>query len=187
MKAIHSIFLPVTLCFLLLISCTKEPCEGTLCMNDGVCIDGGCDCTEKFTGPNCSEQKTPDDIRLRTIQLTRFPGLNEGTGWDSEDGPDLYFRLYEGSTPLAQPFLAFSDASDTLDYYFFFDIIDINNVMNEHTLQLRDYDKEDDDDIMGEVKFIPYQMNNGFPSTMILDDGGAVAFRLEVDYLYKND
>lgn len=90
-------------------------------------------------------------------------------------------------TLLAQPFLAFTNAKDTLDYYFFFDIVDINNVMNEHTLPLRDFDREDDDDIMGEVKFIPYQMKKGFPSTIILDDGSTVAFTPEVDYLYSKN
>ena len=186
MKTIHLIcFICAISLFGAFSSCTKDPCEGSLCLNNGICVDGGCDCTVQFQGANCDEQRTPDEIRLRSIQLTRFPETNNGIKWDANDGPDLYFRLYEGTTPLAQPSLDVTNADASQDYYFFINIIDISNVMNEHTLQLRDYDKEDDDDIMGEVKFVPYFMTNGFPYLMTLDNGDQIAFNIELEYMYN--
>jgi len=122
---------------------------------------------------------------IRSIQLVRFPGMNAGANWDENDGPDIYFRLFDGAEPLAQPILDFKNADASQDYYFFIDDIFIRNVFTEHTLQLRDYDPADDDDIMGEVKFIPYDALNNFPEKIILDNGGDIAFTLEVEYLYN--
>lgn len=185
MKAIQLLIPIITSCFLLLASCATDPCESSLCMNDGTCIDGSCLCADKYTGANCSKQNTPEKIRIRTIQLTRFPGMNHGAQWDDTNGPDLYFRMFEGEQPIAQPIIAFDDASEEKDYYFFIDIIDLSNVLTEHTIELRDYDAEDDDDIMGEVTFIPYYSTNGFPSKIVVDNGGSIAFTMEVDYFYN--
>jgi len=180
------LFIPViTSCLLFLASCANDPCESSLCMNGGTCLDGSCLCSDKYTGADCSEQSTPEKIRIRTIQLTRFPGMNNGELWDATNGPDLYFRLFEGDQAIAQPIIAFDDANETQSYYFFIDIIDLRNVLTEHTIQLRDYDAEDDDDIMGEVKFIPYYTTNGFPSKIVVDNGGSIAFTMEIDYIYN--
>ena len=45
-------FLFPVLCAMIIMSCTK-PCDNTLCMNDGVCVDGTCLCPEGFYGDNC--------------------------------------------------------------------------------------------------------------------------------------
>ena len=185
----------LTICILLLSatslmtisSCTKDLCEHASCLNGGECIDGSCNCTEQFTGQFCAEQNTPDKIRIRTIQLTRFPGMNNGIGWDEKDGPDLYFRLYEGDTPLAQPIISFDNADDTQDYFFFIEDIDVRNVFATHRLELRDYDPTDADDIMGEVSFTLYDSENEFPKSMILDNGGDVAYFVELEYLYNKN
>lgn len=187
MKTIHFIISSFSLCFLMMItSCTKDFCEDAACLNEGICIDGGCDCPESYTGTYCEDQATPDEIRIRTIKVTRFPGMNNGMSWDESDGPDLYFRLNEGQMPLAQPYSAVENADASQQYYFFIELILMQNVLNEHSLQLKDYDKEDDDDLLGEVKFTPYHSTNGFPSTIILDNGGPVAFTIEVDYIYRD-
>lgn len=34
----------------------EDECAGVVCNNNGVCIDGGCDCTNGFTGTNCDER-----------------------------------------------------------------------------------------------------------------------------------
>jgi hypothetical protein len=149
-------------------------------------MDGSCDCPERYTGSDCSEQKTPDKMEIRSIKVTNFPENNESTTWDIADGPDLYFRLYEGELPLAQPVIPVDDADQLQDHYFFVSNIFMKNVLNEHSLQLRDFDPEDDDDILGEVKFIPYQTNNGFPS-VITWDNGSIAFTVEVDYIYNKN
>ncbi|MEM6347163.1 MAG: hypothetical protein AAF927_24955 [Bacteroidota bacterium] len=38
---------------LLLGACVNDPCEGVACLNDGICVDGSCDCPEGFIGPDC--------------------------------------------------------------------------------------------------------------------------------------
>ena len=185
MKTTHFLISLFTSFILLFASCANDPCESSLCMNGGTCLDGSCLCSDKFKGADCSEQNTPEKIRIRTIQITRFPGMNNGQQWDATNGPDLYFRLLEGEQALAQPMITVDDASDSQQYYFFIDIIDVKNVLNEHTLQLRDYDHEDEDEVLGEVKFIPYFTTNGFPSKIVVDNGGAIAFTMEVDYMYN--
>jgi hypothetical protein len=39
--------------------CREEPCEGVECLNDGICIDGLCDCPEGFTGSRCEVNLDP--------------------------------------------------------------------------------------------------------------------------------
>ena len=36
-------------------SCKDEPCDNILCQNDGICIDGLCDCPSGFEGEFCEE------------------------------------------------------------------------------------------------------------------------------------
>lgn len=187
MKAFKLFSILFSACLILITSsCNTDTCESSLCLNGGVCMEGSCDCPDRFTGSDCSEQKTPAKMEIRSIKITNFPGNNEGAGWDIADGPDLYFRLFEGESPLAQPMIPVDDADLLQDHYFFVDKIFMKNVLNEHSLQLRDFDPEDDDDIIGEVKFIPYQSMNGFPS-VITWDNGSVAFTVEVDYIYSKD
>lgn len=49
-------------------SCSKETddkntdkCESVMCMNNGVCVDGECDCPEVFKGINCQTAIVCDD------------------------------------------------------------------------------------------------------------------------------
>lgn len=176
-----------TFILLTLSSCTEDPCENSLCANGGVCIEGTCDCPQGFTGPSCSEQDMPDRIRLTSVQVTRFPGFNSDMQWDGTDGPDIYFRLYDQDQAIAQPMLLVEDADASQDYYFFINVIDMYNVTHQHRIQLLDYDGIDTrSDFLGEINFTPYHSTNGFPETILLDDGGPVAFTITVDYLYEN-
>ena len=188
MKTIYQFSLALlTSCFFFFTSCSESNCDDTMCMNGGVCLEGTCDCPDNFTGPNCDEQVTPDKVRFRTIQVTRFPATDGDAMWDEADGPDLYFRLYKGDEPLAQPIIDMQNADANQDYFFFIEIIDVRDAFAEYRLELRDYDPDDADDVLGEVKFTPYQSSNGFPASMILDNGGAVAFNVELEYIYNKD
>jgi hypothetical protein len=42
------------------------------------------------------------------------------------------------------------------------------------------------DDFMGEIKFVPFDPAKGTPETIVLDDGGPVAFVMTVKYFYEN-
>jgi len=48
---------------LLCISCSA-PCEQIKCFNDGICIDGKCECPDNFIGENC---ETFDDSRVQFL------------------------------------------------------------------------------------------------------------------------
>lgn len=36
-------------------TCKKDPCKEITCLNDGVCVDGKCDCTEGYYGSKCED------------------------------------------------------------------------------------------------------------------------------------
>jgi hypothetical protein len=46
--------LALLICVIIFQSCGgDDPCENVTCLNDGVCIDGNCDCLEGFIGSDC--------------------------------------------------------------------------------------------------------------------------------------
>ncbi len=185
MKTIHFFLVMASFMFLAsLPSCSKDPCEDSMCMNGGVCIDGTCDCPTGFTGPSCNERAVPDKIRMSSVVIDRFPGMKDGQEWDGTDGPDIFFRLYDGTQPLAQPMLLWENALQQ-PYNFFINVIEMRNISGVHTMQLLDYDGIDiTADFMGAVDFVPFDPAKDFPETIVLDNGGPVAFTITVDYLY---
>ena len=51
-------FLLVFTAFAFLFSnCSSDPCEDVTCLNEGVCIDGICDCASWYEGVNCEDEK----------------------------------------------------------------------------------------------------------------------------------
>jgi len=44
---------------LCMLSCNQDPCDTRVCLNDGICIDGTCDCPEGFIGPDCGIELDP--------------------------------------------------------------------------------------------------------------------------------
>lgn len=155
-------------------------------MNDGICNNGLCDCPDRFTGPNCQEQATPDKIKLLSVIVSRFPASNhDNTKWDITDDPDIFFRLYDHEGPLAQPLMPIENADPQQDHKFSINTVDLFNVTDVFTLKLLDYEgagiqSED----MGEIQFQVYQDLNGFPQHLVVDDGGPISFTLELQYLY---
>jgi len=47
--------LMLTLCTTLFFGC-GDPCDDVECLNNGVCIEGTCDCTEGYEGLNCENE-----------------------------------------------------------------------------------------------------------------------------------
>ena len=43
------------LAIIFLSSCKNEPCDDIICQNNGICIDGLCDCPDGFEGELCEE------------------------------------------------------------------------------------------------------------------------------------
>ena len=173
----------------LMMSCTSDPCETQMCHNGGICIDGLCDCPDRYTGPECDEQVTPDVMRITSVQLLRFPGHRptDDQQWDETNGPDIFFKLVQGEQAIAQPVVLVENADATMEHMFHINIIDMKSVTEEYKLQLYDYEAIGvEPQFMGEVAFTPYHETNGFPTEIRLDNGGPVAFNMTVEYLYKH-
>ena len=156
-------------------------------MNEGVCIHGTCDCPDRFAGPTCEDQATPQKIFLRGITVLRFPALNHDAKWDETDGPDIFFRLYDEDGPLAQPLTLIENADPHSVYAFNIQSMYLFNLSQVYTLRLLDYDGvgiQSQD--MGMIQFQLYSDNNGFPARIVVDDGGPLAFTLDIEYLYSD-
>lgn len=163
-----------------------DPCFGVVCLNGGTCVNGICDCLTGYTGPDCGQQVTPSRIRISKIEVTRFPATdNNGAGWDLTSGPDIYVEFLKGSIELWSSPTYYQNATTNNKYDFNpSPSIDINAPLDQYTIRLYDYDDFDADDFMGGIIFTPYNNSNGFPTVINLDAGGAVAFRITVNYLF---
>ena len=156
-----------------------------MCENGGICNDGVCDCPVGYTGTYCRERDTPVSMHVLSLIVTRFPGYHNDMPWDDFDGPDLFFRIYNRSRPIAQPLTLYVNADISQPYQFFIPLIEIPNITETHFIRLLDYDGRDTkEDLLGEIEFTPFKSIDEMPTTIILDDGGPVAFEMTVKYLY---
>ena len=46
-------FLGFILCLCIFQSCGDNACDNVSCLNDGVCVEGTCDCPDGYTGSDC--------------------------------------------------------------------------------------------------------------------------------------
>ncbi|MEZ4721090.1 MAG: calcium-binding EGF-like domain-containing protein [Flavobacteriales bacterium] len=80
----------------LFFSCNK--CKEVECKNDGVCVDGICDCPDAFTGDQCSLQKEPRSLVIQKVRISNVKDyLNYE--WDEEEGeelPDVFLGIQKG-------------------------------------------------------------------------------------------
>ncbi|MBL4716786.1 MAG: hypothetical protein JKX95_09140 [Bacteroidia bacterium] len=161
-----------------------DPCATITCVN-GTCVNGVCDCDEGYKGADCSDQITPTKIKITGVKVTAFPSTkSSGSNWDSFDGPDIYFEIYNGTTELySSGYL--EDADATQDYTFTVSSIDITDVTAEHTIYLYDYDSGLGDDYMGGYYFTPYSgSTNGFPTSVSIGSSSDVLFELTYSYVW---
>lgn len=170
-------------------NCDKEtdPCENVTCLNEGVCINGDCECEEGYTGSNCGDQITPTMVRISQIKIMSFPQYNEyGMSWDPDGGlPDIHVKINNTYTyQLHSPLEPFENADYTQDYtYNLPSFIDIVDTTEQHYIALKD-DDYGDPEHMASINFFPYINSNGFPTTMFLDAGSGVSFELTLSYVW---
>ena len=62
-------FLALTCSILSTQSC-KDACKDVICLNEGICNEGDCDCTDGFTGLNCENNNNSFTINDSTYILT---------------------------------------------------------------------------------------------------------------------
>ena len=169
-----------------LIACEKEVC-GNKCLNGGICnfITETCLCVEGYTGSNCGTQMTPSAIRITSVSVTKFPATHNGSNWDSQDGPDIYFQILDRQTLLFELDTIIENADPNKDYLFPIANVEVTHVTGEHTIQLLEFDDVLSHEWMGGVLFTPYWSDtNHFPSKIELDAGSGVAFTLNIEYVF---
>lgn len=163
-----------------------DPCAGIACANGGTCVNGTCDCPERYTGPSCADQRTPKHVLVTGFTVTDFPATDaSGAGWDLTSGADLTFTLEDvGGNVLFSTDLRFFDALPGTHYEFLTAIELEPNT--EVGFALWDFDETSEDDFIGGIYFLPYGAENGFPDVVSFGDcqGCNVAFDVAVQYVY---
>lgn len=163
-----------------------DPCANIVCLNGGSCANGSCNCTDRYTGSDCSLQVTPSRIRINKVVVTRFPATDGGAGWDLTSGPDIFIRMLKGTSTVWDSPSYFENADPNLDYTFDFSPgLNLTDVTAQYSLLLYDYDVSSADDFMGGISFTPYHSTNGFPAVLSLDAGGEVSFQVYVSYIFN--
>ncbi len=175
MKKLHISSLLILIVLFFSISCSKTE-------------DGDEHCPEGYTGKNCDIQITPDTVFITEIKVLRFPASNIlEENWDTNSNADIYVQVWQNNEQIWNSTMIFANAiSDTGTQYRFIpaDTIALTDQMAQYAIQLFDQDNASEDDYMGGINFISYSNNNGFPESMILDDGDKVAFELLLEYVW---
>lgn len=171
-----------------LTSCSSDTSDNSLCQN-GVVIDNGkCLCPDGFRGDQCEEKVMPYRMRVSSVTLTRFPTSNNGVPWDEMNGPDIYFSVIEDTFSVGMPVELILDAAIDQSYTFPIQVIEMRDITGRHFIRLYDFESLNvASEFMGEVEFVPYIEERGLPETIVLDNGGPVAFVIGVTYLYPNE
>lgn len=183
------------LCGLLILSstfsCKKEdPCESKTCLNGGTCNDGNCQCTEGWTGEDCGKQQTPASIKITKLELTKYPAkTTTGGNWDPSDGPDVYMKIYKGTTLIwTGPVFPFplDPASSQNPVFFPATKPELTSPLEEYIIELWDKDTSPDaDDYMGGLKFKAYSDTNKFPKSLRIECAGcSTGYVVDLEYTF---
>jgi hypothetical protein len=178
----------VILGILVTFGCTKEkdtPAPAPVPAPTSTCPTG-------YTGTNCATQITPSKIRITKVTVVKFPQFDGGSNWDIADigdsRPELFVQFSRGSSVLFSTGY-FQDANYNQSYYW--DAINTPTIFpydiliptSQHTISAYDYDTGTND-FIGGFNFTPYSSSGGFPSTLVIQNGGSLEFRLDVTYIF---
>jgi len=183
----------ILLAYLLLAGCSKnnaDPCENVSCLNGGTCANGTCNCPEGFTGSDCSQEKTPTSMVIKSITVTKFSKTtSNGAGWDLTSGPDLTFVLVNKTKNTSYQHDKYIENVTTTTAKFGNLELTVSPT-DRYVIELYDYDLGltnliDPDDFMGGID-VSYLWDKGgkFPKKIALDAGGSVGFEFELIYKF---
>lgn len=168
-------------------SCRKEtpdPCEGITCVNDGVCINGTCDCPTGYSGAACQTELTPISVTITKVVVSNYPVVDgSGGSWDLSTGGDPYIVIARGQSAnyINQPHYEhpsyYENATGQTLTYTLSAPYTITEPNSQWSILLWDHDSPDPDDFMTGLFHAPNDQAAGFPASYILDSG---VFRVEV-------
>ena len=159
----------------------KNACEDITCQNDGICINGFCDCHESFEGPDCSIQKTPSVIKITKIRVQSFNQGEFDPGGDPEIFADIYVELSHNGQ------IFYKSPIHHNAWYTYFDYTPTIPIEiypeNQYSFELFDDNEPDDPELLHSLIFTPYSPDNGFPIyTRYEDSDSYFYFVLWFDY-----
>ncbi|TPD65739.1 hypothetical protein [Flavobacterium microcysteis] len=152
------------------------------------------ECPPGFTGINCQTQINPSKIKITKFRVTFFNNQDNGASWDTGSGPDIFLQLVNGAggSNIWISEIYYPDVLSTGTNSFEFvpnSPIIITNVTSSFTIYLGDNDAIDvpsnPNDLMSSILFNIYTTTNGFPATLLLTDGKAIPFRVELSLQYE--
>lgn len=148
--------------------------------------DGDEHCPEGYSGKNCDGQITPDTVFITKINVTRFPATNvQEETWDATSDADIFLQVWQNDELIWTSTMVYPNAQADTNYLFKDISVGLFDPMAQYSIQLYDQDNASEDDFMGGINFISYYDDNGFPELLVLDDGGKVAFELDLEYLWE--
>lgn len=199
-------------CFflLLMVSCTKDPCRESICLNGGFCEDGTCRCAEGYSGEHCDiydlcyqvvcplggpcengECLPPRIVQISKIEVIRFPGVKQmGTPWDlgmpPDNAADIFPHILKNSGQVwwGQAFAVTNAIPGNVYSFFPNPPVNLSNPAEQYEIGLLDSDVPSPPETMGKIPFVPFSNGNGLPHEMVVDPGGPLAFRLTLNYLW---
>ena len=180
----------IVLISVIMITCSDpDPCAGIVCNNGGTCDNGTCECTEFYGGPSCSVPRVPTAILVSKIDILKWPTTTSaGGGWDlNGTGPDIFIAVVKNpGTANESTIHTSASASNNTGGGFlsYTPTLNISLSADGSTYSIRLYDDDDElgNEFMAGIIFTPSQEITGFPSTITLDAGGTVAYKLYVTY-----
>ncbi len=170
-------------CILFFISC-KDECSDKECLNGGVCIDGECDCPERWGGDDCSEQIIPTWVRVKNLTLEPFSGVDEfGEPWDAPgDGPDLTFEVTENSAPVVYTHPLFlANVDHTVQNNFVINGDLLLDPLKFYVFHFYDHDFANGNTFIGTGRIVPVGTFSNSMDIILAEDGN-LAFSIAVEY-----
>lgn len=170
---------------LLLFAC-GDPCDDITCLNDGVCIDGTCECRPGFAADDCSREVPPKSVTIESITLTAVPTTDiNGNSWDSFGGdPDLFAIIRINGQIAASTGLFENGGSGTILSGGNFPFTKTADYGDDIRVEVYDYDTSTSSEFVGGY-LLPdfYAVGQAFPSKRTVGSIGD-RLRFEMRYTY---
>jgi hypothetical protein len=179
----------LSLSFILVFLSCGDPCKKITCQNDGICNDGDCECKPGYSGDECQTEKIPIKIVINKIEILKMPAVpSGGGGWDSNNGPDIFVKISNGSNTVWDSPTYIVDANVNSQYNFVpSPSIEITSPTTQHTIELYDYDTGSASDNMGGYYFNPYNdlvKGRKFPTSLTIEGSLDLKFKIYVSYIF---